>query len=167
MPVITIIIPMPCSLLIFSFKKITAIIIVTIDNAEAIGVTSIASPTVNPQLTNATAAASKTPANKIIIFVLGPILVILTSRFNIKENNNRNKTMPIFTKIVVDNHPIFSEIISLKFQKIPKRRAAKIVSLTPDNSLMFLSLMSLHLKDTKVTPAMIIKTPRNWNVERR
>jgi hypothetical protein len=42
----------------------TAINIVTSDRAEEIGVTRITSPTVNPQFTHATAAASKKPANK-------------------------------------------------------------------------------------------------------
>jgi len=78
MPAMTTIMPMPCNLVILSFKKITAIAIVTIDSAEDIGVTSITSPIVNPQLTQATAAASKTPANKSVNF----IWELITGHFN-------------------------------------------------------------------------------------
>ena len=83
-----------------------AIIIVTIDKAEDIGVTSITSPIVNPQLTHATAAASKIPTNTTIDFVLVVVLAKFRSLLTIRENNNKNKITPIFTKRVVDTHPI-------------------------------------------------------------
>ena len=129
--------PVPCSLVIFSFKNRTAIMIVTMDKAEDIGETRITSPMVKPQLTHAIAAASKTPPKKINVFVLAFVPLILSSRFANKENNNKNSTMPIFTKRVVENHPIFSEITSLRFQKTPKSRAAKTVSFIPAKSFVF------------------------------
>jgi hypothetical protein len=92
--------------IIFSFKNITAMIMVTIDKAEDMGVTNIASPMINPQLTMASAPASKIPAKKIIPISLGEAFAILSSRLARRENTNMNKTIPILTKSVVDIHPM-------------------------------------------------------------
>ncbi len=79
---------------------------VTIDKAEDMGVTNIASPMINPQLTMASAPASKIPAKKIIPISLGEAFAILSSRLARRENTNMNKTIPILTKSVVDIHPM-------------------------------------------------------------
>ena len=47
-----------------------AIVMVTTDKADAIGVINIASPTVSPKLTIATAPASMIPINTTMNFVL-------------------------------------------------------------------------------------------------
>jgi hypothetical protein len=44
------------------------------------------------------------------------------------------RDLPNFTNRVVDSHPIFSDITSLIFQRTPKKKAPKTVSLTPDES---------------------------------
>ena len=51
-----------------------------------------------------------------------------------KDKSSRKKIIPIFTNNVVSSHPIFSDITSLIFQKTPKKKAPKTVSLTPDES---------------------------------
>jgi hypothetical protein len=59
---------------------------------------------------------------------------IVNPRFMRKEKSNKNKIIPNFTNSVVNNHPISSDITSLMFQKTPKKKAPKTVSLTPDES---------------------------------
>jgi hypothetical protein len=74
------------------------------------------------------------PINTIAYFVFVEIFVKPISRFARKENASRNKTIPSFTSRVVNSHPISSEIISLIFQKMPKKKAPRIASFMPDES---------------------------------
>ena len=75
MPQIAVIIPRLWSFVILSFRNMMAIVMVTTDKADAIGVINIASPIVIPKLTMASAPVSKRPINKIINFVLVEALV--------------------------------------------------------------------------------------------
>jgi len=73
-----------------------AIIIVTTDKADAIGVIKIASPIVNPKLTIAIAPASIIPIDTIIIFVLVEDFVKEISRFTRNEKSRKSKIIPNF-----------------------------------------------------------------------
>ena len=75
MPQTAVMIPRPWSFVTLSFKNIMAIVMVTTDKADAIGVINIASPIVIPKLTMASAPVSKKPINTMINFVLVVALV--------------------------------------------------------------------------------------------
>jgi len=138
MPEITVMIPNVWSLWTFSFKNITAIIIVTTDKADAMGVIKIASPIVNPKLTIAIAPASIIPIDISINFVFIEDFVKEISCFTRNEKSRKSKIIPNFINKVAWNHPIFSDINSLIFQKEPKKKAPITVSLTPVEIWKFL-----------------------------
>ena len=100
-------------------------------------------------------------------FVFAEILVKPISCFTRSEKINKNKMIPNFTNRVVDNQPTFSEMISLTFQKIPKKKAPNTASLTPAESWNLWFPISLQFKDAKVAPKMIVETPKVCKTESR
>jgi len=88
-------------LVIRSFIKIIARVIVTMDKAEAIGVIKIASPIVKPKFTTATEPASIIPMSKSAYFVFAAVFFKIISRFAKNEKINKNKIIPNLTNRVV------------------------------------------------------------------